>query len=101
VEPLTCRRGFVSLRVLAGATPPHGVDGGHAEAVVHVAVEFGHSLVAVARHAEQLPPVPRLPLALLVLDDELCRRAERRSRAAAPLAEKRIAYLTASCAENK
>lgn len=71
-EPRTCRRGFVSLRGPAGTTPPHGVEGGHAEAVVHVAVQLGHGLVVVAGHAEQLLPGPRLPLALLVLDDELC-----------------------------
>lgn len=71
-EPQTCRRGFVSLRGLAGGTPPYGVNARHAEAVVDVAVELQHGRVVVPGHSEQLLPVPRLPLALLVLDNKLC-----------------------------
>lgn len=71
----TCRRGFVSLRGFAGGTPPHGVDAGHAEAIVDVSVKLEDGRVMVSRHSMQFLPIPRLPLALLVLDNKLCWQA--------------------------
>lgn len=100
--PQTCRGGFVSLCWLAGTTPPYSVNTRHAEAIVDMAVEFEDGRVVVARYSEQLLPVSWLPLAFLVLDNKLCWQAERQSERSltAMVLAKRIAYLTASCAEN-
>lgn len=68
----TCRRSFVSLCWLAGTAGPHGVYGGHSEAIVDVAVELEHGRVVVPRYLEQLFPVAWLPLAFFILNNKLC-----------------------------
>ncbi len=100
--PQTCRGGFVSLRGLAGTTPPYAVDTRHAEAIVDVAVEFEDGRVVVPRYSEQLLPGSWLPLAFLVLDNKLCWQAERQSERSltSTVLAKKVAYLTTSCAEN-
>ena len=68
----TCRRRFVSLCGLAGTSSAHGVDSRHTEAIVNVSMELQHGRAVVPRHSEQLLPVSRLPLGLLIVYNELC-----------------------------
>ena len=68
----TCGLGFVSVSGPAGRPLAHVVDCTHSEAVVDVALQHQHGGRVVSRHPLQLPPPPRVPLVLLVLDYKLC-----------------------------
>lgn len=75
--PQTCWGGSVALCGLAGRTPSYSVNSWHTETIVDMAVELEKSWIVIPRHSQQLLPVSWLPLAFFILDNKLCRQAER------------------------
>lgn len=98
----TCGRGLVSLCGLTGAPSAHCVDSRHSEAIVDMSVKFEDCRAVISRNSLKLSPGPRLPLALLILNNEVCSQGETHRpdpNLPKPFA-KGAAYLTASYAAN-